>query len=137
MSRPDLELVNDRMKLIMDRLIARRIRRDPELVQRAYDWLCETRAAAGDKPQWWMDEWLEVLGRGDDEVRSFIVSRDQYARQMANASPLYCEPAIGDMFHDLQLRKRILSKARNGLILHDERQELREEQLHDRASNCC
>jgi hypothetical protein len=122
MERPNLEVVNDRAKLIMDRLIARRIRRDPELVQRAYDWLRELRDSSPDEDRkWWMDEWLEILARGHDSVRKFICSREQYPRQMANASPLYSKPAIGDMFHDLQFRRRILNKARNGIILHNER----------------
>jgi hypothetical protein len=111
------------MKLIMDRLIARRIRRDPELVRRAREWLRDLRDNAGEEGrQWWMDEWLSVLERGNDHVRVFISSRGQYERQMANASPLYSDPAIGGMFHDVQLRRRILNKARNGLVLLHQRQ---------------
>lgn len=126
MARPDLEMVNDRMKLMMDRLIARRISRDPELVRRAHQDLLEDRNAAGADAQWWMDEWLEVLEKGNDHVRQFICSRSEYARQMANASPLYSMNAVGDMFHDLALRRRILNKARQGLILLEERREAQE-----------
>lgn len=123
MFRPDAEVVNDRKKLIMDRLIAQRIRRDPELVRRAYDHLRERRDSLPEADrEWWMDEWMTVLERGNDDVRAFISSRGEYERQMANASPLYSEPAIGDMFHDVQLRRRILNKARDGLILLHQRQ---------------
>ncbi len=132
MFRPDAEMVNDRVKLIMDRLVAMRIRRDPELVRRAYDWLVDFRNQAEVK-KWWMDEWLEILQRGDDEVCRFMTSRDQYARQMANCSPLHSKPAIGDMFYDVQLRRRLLSKARMGLILLNERRA--EDQSHGRAAH--
>lgn len=132
MFRPDAEAVNDRVKLIMDRLIAMRIRRDPELVRRAYDWLVEFRDGY-DEPKWWMDEWLAILERGDEEVCRFMTSRDPYARQMANCSPLHSKPAIGDMFYDLQLRKRLLNKARTGLILLHERQT--EDQSYGRAAH--
>ncbi len=118
---PDAEMVNDRVKLLMDRLVARRIRRDPELVGRAYDWLANFREQSRTR-KWWIDEWLDILRQGNDEVCRFISSREQSARQMANCSPLYSKPAIGDMFYDLQLRNRLLKKARLGLILlHDRR----------------
>jgi hypothetical protein len=136
MFRPDVEVVNDRMKLIMDRLIAKRIRQDPELVRRAYDWLRDLRDSAGDEGhEWWMEEWLQVLERGDDEVCAFIHSRGQYERQMANASPLYSAPAIGDMFHDTQLRRRLLNKARDGLILLHERHETTEDSPYGRTTH--
>jgi hypothetical protein len=128
-------MVNDRVKLLMDRLVAMRIRRDPELVSRAYDWLSDFRERS-DARKWWMDEWLEILKRGDDEVCRFMTSRDPYARQMANCSPLHSKPAIGDMFYDLQLRRRLLNKARMGLILLNKRRT--EEQSHeayDRAAH--
>jgi hypothetical protein len=136
MFRPDAEVVNDRMKLMMDRLIARRIKRDPELVRRAYDWLRDLRDNAGDAGRkWWMDEWLQLLERGDEEVCAFIHSRGQYERQMANASPLYSEPAIGDMFHDVKLRKRLLNKAREGLILLHDRHGTTEYPHHGRTTH--
>jgi hypothetical protein len=134
MFRPDAEAVNDRVKLMMDRLIAMRIRQDPELVQRAYNWLVEFRDRA-ETNKWWMDEWLDILRQGNDEVCHFITSRHEYARQMANCSPLHSEPAIGDMFYDMQLRKRLLNKARSGLILLHERQAQREDQSYDRTAN--
>ena len=103
------ESVNDRAKLIMHRLIARRLARDPALVERARD-LVRRRLAEGGA----LDcaaEWDRLLGRGPADVRRAIVSRGPEMERLRLSSPL--PPLVG--FRDEALRRRIWRKAKLAL----------------------
>ncbi|WP_431269216.1 hypothetical protein [Dankookia sp. P2] len=100
------ESVNDRAKLLMHRLIARRLAQDPALVEQARG-LVRRRLAEGAA----LDcaaEWDRLLGRGPADVRRAIVSRNAKMTRFRLSSPL---PSLVG-FQDEALRRRIWRKAK-------------------------
>jgi hypothetical protein len=83
-------VVGDTAKLIMHRLIARQIRRDPALVEKAK--IAHARQA--DQFEGWpfVREWGELLSLPPDELTSKLISRDREMVRLRNSSPFYlCE----------------------------------------------
>ncbi len=96
-------VVGDTAKLIMHRLIARQIRRDPALVEKAK--IAHARQA--DQFAGWpfVREWDELLSLPPDELTSKLISRDREMVRLRNSSPFYlCE---GVDFGDYKMRIRI------------------------------
>jgi hypothetical protein len=111
-------VVGDTAKLIMHRLIARQIRRDPALVEKAK--IAHARQA--DQFAGWpfVREWDELLSLPPDELISKLISRDREIVRLRNSSPFYlCE---GVDFRDYKMRIRISRAARRiverGLASH-------------------
>ena len=100
------ESVNERAKLIMHRLIARRLARDPALVERARD-LVRRRLAEGAALDY-AAEWDRLLGRGPADVRRAIVSRSPEMERLLLSLPL--SSLAG--FRDEALRRHIWRKAK-------------------------
>jgi hypothetical protein len=101
-------VVGDTAKLIMHRLIARQIRRDPALVEKAK--IAHARQA--DQFAGWpfVREWDELLSLPPDELTSKLISRDREMVRLRNSSPFYlCE---GVDFGDYKMRIRIRRAAR-------------------------
>ena len=101
-------VVGDTAKLIMHRLIARQIRRDPALVERAKI----AHAHQADQFAGWpfVREWDELLSLPPDELTSKLISRDREMVRLRNSSPFYlCE---GVDFGDYKMRIRIRRAAR-------------------------
>ena len=101
-------VVGDTAKLIMHRLIARQIRRDPALVEKAK--IAHARQA--DQFGGWpfVREWDELLSLPPDKLTSKLVSRDREMVRLRNSSPFcLCE---GVDFRDYKMRIRISRAAR-------------------------
>lgn len=113
--RPDMHEVNDRAKLIRDRLIARRIARDPSLVTLA---LTRLRKAVANEPRpaWWALEWLDILERPAKDVALFIRSTDEYSRRLSNCTP-FSDEVTGLGLADDERRRKLLSKAVRSVML--------------------
>ncbi len=114
-NRSRREDVNERMKLIMDRLIARAISQDPGLILHASQWL-RSEKDKGLRTEWWVDEWLSVLSKPTSEVVGFVRSRTEDARRLAASSPFYRPEISGIDFGNLELRRRLWKKAVSGVL---------------------
>jgi hypothetical protein len=108
MSIANQGVVGDTAKLIMHRLIARQIRRDPTLVERAK--IAHARQA--DQYGGWpfVDEWNDLLNLPASELSSKLISRDREMVRLRNSSPFYLAEGVG--FGDYRMRVRIARAAR-------------------------
>jgi hypothetical protein len=97
------ETVNDTAKLIMHRLIARTLVRDPSLVGRARVSLEKMADRFPDRS--FVAEWDAVLRRPVNEIVAILVGRDQEARRLRLSSPFVL--AEGVDFTQEALRRRI------------------------------
>ena len=92
----------------MHRLIARRIRRDPALLEKAK--IAHARQADQFAGGPCVREWDELLSLPPDELTSKLISRDREMVWLRNSSPFYlCE---GIDFGDYKMRIRISRAAR-------------------------
>jgi hypothetical protein len=107
----DSRAVNDRMQLIMDRLIARAILRDGTSVERAKARLLADHGNS-EKTEWWVSEWMTVLSSSPLDVARFLYSRSDMARRLSSTSPFYMKGVVDLDFADLDLRKRLWLKAK-------------------------
>jgi hypothetical protein len=99
------ERVNDTAKLMMHRLIARELRRDPSLVERARDFL--NRSA---EHYSFVHEWNQILERPVSEIRSLLTNRDETMTRLRLSSPFVVAGGID--FGDEALRHRIWKAAK-------------------------
>jgi hypothetical protein len=101
------ELVNDRAKLIMHRLIARRLKSEPGALTRVRARLDEV----GDNPPAYVDEWREILKGDVDAVRRRLIERSPEMTRLRLSSPFLGVLPLSDP----ELRRRIHRQARLGL----------------------
>jgi hypothetical protein len=102
------EIVNDTAKLIMHRLIARSLLRDPSLVDRAQASLAVVAARFPDRS--FVRDWDALLGLPTTELRSLLTGRDQDMTRLRLSSPFVT--AAGVDFTDQALRRRIWRAAK-------------------------
>lgn len=102
------ETVNDTAKLIMHRLIARRLLRDPSLVVRAQQSLAKMAVRFPDRP--FVQEWEVILSRSPKEIATFLTDRGEEARRLRLSSPFVIAEGID--FTDETLRRRIWRAAK-------------------------
>lgn len=103
------ETVNDRAKLLMHRLIARRIRSRPDLIESAKIRIAQKRQAG---PLFdYIPEWESLLSQDAETLCRSITSRGEAMVRLRLSSPLV---DVVD-FRDPQLRRRIWRKAKQGL----------------------
>ena len=104
------EVVNDRARLIMHRLIARWLVSNPELITKALRRL-EDLFDDGRHLHCYY-EWKDILtSQPIESVRRLIVQRDEKMYRLRISSPL---PVVAPL-KDEQLRRRIWRKAKLGL----------------------
>jgi hypothetical protein len=104
MSSPlNREMVNDTTKLIMHRLIARELARDPTLVERARAQLGKMAARFPDRS--FVLDWEAVLRRPISEIAAVLIGRNQEARRLRLSSPFILADGID--FKNEALRRRI------------------------------
>ena len=109
-ARPvNAERVNDRAKLMIHRLVARRIASDPELVDRAREALLRLRATG--EPYEHISEWEDLLARQPTDLRRTICARSDKMDRLRASSPFAQVAGV----EDPDLRRRIWRKARLGL----------------------
>ena len=102
------EIVNDTAKLIMHRLIARALVRDPLLVDRAKVSLTGISARFPDRS--FVAEWEELLRLPTCELRALLTSRNPDMKRLRLSSPFVT--AEGVDFANQTLRRRIRRAAK-------------------------
>jgi hypothetical protein len=102
------ETVNDTAKLVMHRLVARAIARDPSIVERAK--LSLAKASERFSGRTFIEDWEKLLNLPIAEIRFRLVSRSQEMTRLRSSSPLFL--AGGVNFKDQAFRKRISAAAR-------------------------
>jgi hypothetical protein len=102
------ETVNDTAKLIMHRLIARSLARDPMLVDRAKVSLAKILLHFPDRS--FVADWEALLRLPARELRTLLTSRDQEMKRLRLSSPFVT--AKGVDFSDQALRRRIRRAAK-------------------------
>jgi hypothetical protein len=102
------ETVNDTAKLIMDRLIARSLARDPTLIDRAKASLAKMSLRFPDCS--FVADWEKLLRLPTQELRILLTSRDQDMKRLRLSSPFVT--AEGVDFTDQTLRRRIWRAAK-------------------------
>ncbi len=101
------ETVNDRVKLLVHRLIARHLKSNPDMIVQARGRL----TLEGDDVPGYVGEWMSLLESHVDTVRRKITERSPDMNRLRLSSPLADVLAL----HDSDLRRRIYRKARIGL----------------------
>lgn len=99
------EMVNDRAKLLMHRLIARRISHQPELIEAV-----KRNLTTGPLSLSSNREWLEILDLMPGEVRRTITSRSKKMERLRISSPFSTVAGL----QDPTFRKRIWKAAKKG-----------------------
>lgn len=100
------ESVNDRAKLILHRLVARRLRANPSLLDEARARLQSLEEPAPD----YMIQWARVLDRSAEDVADLIGSRSDQMTHLRVSSPF----RLPKMFDDEAWRRRVWKKAKLG-----------------------
>ncbi|MGY4485691.1 protein-L-isoaspartate O-methyltransferase [Bradyrhizobium sp. LM3.2] len=97
-------LVGDTAKLMMHRLIVRRLRRDPSLVEKAK----AAHARQADQFYDWpfVREWQELLALPTGELASRLTSRDREMVRLRNSSPFYLVEGVHFGDYDARIRLR-------------------------------
>ena len=106
------ECVNDVAKLIMHRLIARELGRDPSLVERAKHSLDRSSDRFGNHT--FIRDWSELLGLPVSEIRCRLTCRDEQMTRLRLSSPFIL--AEGVDFEDEALRRRIWRAAKRIVV---------------------
>jgi hypothetical protein len=101
------ETVNDRVKLLVHRLIARHLKSNPDMVVQARGRL----TPEGDGVPGYVGEWMSLLESDVDTVRRKITERSPDMNRLRLSSPLVDVLPL----HDPDLRRRMYRKARIGL----------------------
>lgn len=99
---PNAEDVNNRVKLVFHRLIARRIGRDPAVLEQVRGLL--TQQSVG-------EEWRQLLQLDTEALRRAIVQRDERMTRLRASSPL--APLLD--VHDPERRRRVWQSARRAI----------------------
>jgi hypothetical protein len=106
--RVNQEVINDTTKLIMHRLIARLLVRDPLLVDRAKVSLFKMSAHFPDRS--FVADWEELLRLPAWKLRKLLTSRDEHMKRLRLSSPFVT--AEGVDFTDENFRRRIRRAAK-------------------------
>ena len=106
---PNRESVNDRAKLILHRLVARRLRANPALLEDARTRL---QSLAGPAPDY-VIQWARVLDRSAEDVADLIGSRSEQMTHLRVSSPF----RLPEGFDDEAWRRRVWKKAKLGAAL--------------------
>ena len=100
------ESINDRAKLILHRLVARRLRANPALLDDARSRLQSLEGPAPD----YVAQWVQVLERPAEDVANLIGSRSEQMTHLRVSSPF----RLPQGFDDETWRRRVWQKAKLG-----------------------
>lgn len=100
------ESVNDRAKLILHRLVARRLRANPALLEDARTRLQSLEEPAPD----YVIQWARVLDRPAEDVADLIGSRSEHMTHLRVSSPFRLPEGLDDE----AWRRRVWKKAKLG-----------------------
>jgi hypothetical protein len=101
------EFINDRAKLILHRLVARRLRANPALLDDARTRLQLLEGPAPD----YVAQWVHLLERPAKDVANLIGSRSEQMTHLRVSSPF----RLPEGFDDETWRRRVWKKAKLGL----------------------
>jgi hypothetical protein len=109
-------VVGDTAKLMMHRLIARMLRRDPSLVEKAR--IAHARQAEQFVGWPFVREWEDLLALPTGELASKLTSRDREMVRLRNSSPFYLTEGVdfGDYDTRVRLRRAAKRLAERGLV---------------------
>jgi len=109
-------VVADTEKLMMHRLIARRLRRDPTLLDKAK--AAHTRQAEQFTDWPFVHEWQELLSLPTGELAGKLISRDREMVRLRNSSPFFLTEGIhfGDYDTRIRLRRAARRIVERGLV---------------------
>ena len=102
------EVVNDTAKLIMHRLIARRLARDPSLVEQGK--VAHAIISERFPRRTFLREWDDLLALPLKRLRSLLTSRHPEMKRLRLSSPFVIAEGID--FTDVNLRRRIRRAAK-------------------------
>jgi hypothetical protein len=111
------EMVNDRAKLILHRLIARRLSQDPDLIVEA-----RSQLTVVDEAPDYVKEWDELLQLDPTHIRRVLTSRSERMRRLRLSSPFSNALDI----QDPAFRKRVWRIARRGAPLPNRKEAVTE-----------
>lgn len=106
------ERVNDRAKLLMHRLVARRLGRDPELLGHAQQALNARARRMPDRE--FSRDWETLLASPISELRRKLTSRQEEMARLRLSSPFMLVPHLG--LDEVHLRRRIWRLAKRGAL---------------------
>lgn len=106
--RVNQETVNDAAKLFMHRLIARKLGRDPSLVERVK--VAQARIAERFPNRIFVREWDELLALPTATLRAKLVSRNSDMVRLRISSPFVLAEDFDFTNYDLRLRIRRAAK---------------------------
>lgn len=101
------EAINDRAKLLLHRLVARRIAREPGLIEAARSRLDPSRGAPDH-----VREWGELLRLEPGLIRRALVSRSERMTRLRLSSPFFQVSGL----QDTAFRRRVWRLARRGSV---------------------
>jgi hypothetical protein len=107
-ARLNQETVNDAAKLMMHRLIARKLARDPALAKRAE--VALSKIAERFEDRHFVREWNELLALPTARLRAKLVSRDSDMVRLRISSPFVLAEGVDFSDYDLRLRIRRAAK---------------------------
>jgi hypothetical protein len=113
--RVNQELVNDTAKLMIHRLIARAIGRDPSLIDRAKTSLDRSSLERYEGYSF-VSEWSDLLRLPPLKIRRRLTSRDEEMTRLRLSSPFVTAEGID--FSDVALRRRIWRAAKRLSVQH-------------------
>lgn len=105
---PNQERLNDTAKLMIQRLIARAMGRDPSLLEKAK--ACLDRSAQHFEGYLFVREWSELLALSPSEIRRLLTSRSETMTRLRLSSPFVLAEGID--FGSPELRRRIWRAAK-------------------------
>jgi hypothetical protein len=108
--RPNAEDINDRMKLLMHRVIAYKIRHEPEVIDRARVVLQQMVANGYD--EYFTRYWSNLLDQPISVICHEIGLQSEKMTSLRCASPL---PVASGYFTDEQVRRRMFRKSKKSL----------------------
>jgi hypothetical protein len=106
--RVNQEEVNDTAKLMMHRLVARAIGRDPSVIESAK--ISLDRSSLLHEGYSFIREWSDLLGLPPSKLRRRLTSRDEEMARLRLSSPFVIADGID--FSDIGLRRRIWQAAK-------------------------
>ena len=111
--RPEVnrEVVNDRAKLMIHRLVERRLAHDPGILDSAKMAVMRLEAAYPERT--FVSEWREILGQPPGTIRQLLTRRDEGMQRLRLSSP-FLEGEGVSFVRDPNVRKRIWRLARKG-----------------------
>lgn len=112
MFKPHAEDVNDRAKLTMHRIVARRLAYDTRIVD-----LARSRMQGANRELGYVQEWLDILNLSAEDIRRKLTERSETMTRLRVSSPF---TTLVD-FKDESVRRRIWRGSRNALSRRAER----------------